>query len=291
MESKGYIPINRKLFEHDLWRKKRVFSTFEAWIDLIQQAKFEDTTEHLRGAIVTIGRGQVVSTIRELSERWKWSTTKVLKFLEMLLKNYMIKKDTLKETGQTLITLCKYETYNSTSAEKKQQKKQKKNKEKTEKKQKKNTIIGINNLNNSNNINIPPTPLTGNVSKKNPDVEASASELPPPAGLPPTEAEGAKKPKAEKPKCAARVFTPPTVEEVSAYCTERKNGIDPVAFVDFYQSRGWMYGNTKIRDWKACVRTWEQRNKTFKNQNYGAKQSGRSYMLDLPQNPNYRTEM
>ena len=56
-------------------------------------------------------------------------------------------------------------------------------------------------------------------------------------------------------------FVPPTVEEVREYCLERQNGIDPQAFVDFYASKNWMVGKTKMSDWKASVRTWEQRRK------------------------------
>lgn len=55
-------------------------------------------------------------------------------------------------------------------------------------------------------------------------------------------------------------FSPPSVEEVRAYCQERRNGIDPEAFVDFYAARGWKYGAGRpIVDWKAAVRTWEAR--------------------------------
>ena len=55
-----------------------------------------------------------------------------------------------------------------------------------------------------------------------------------------------------------RRFTPPTVEEVAAYCQERKNGIDPARFVDYYTARGWQLTNGRqVKDWKACVRTWE----------------------------------
>lgn len=54
-------------------------------------------------------------------------------------------------------------------------------------------------------------------------------------------------------------FCAPSVEEVKAYCLERGNGIDPQAFIDFYQARNWHYGTTAIRDWKACIRTWEKR--------------------------------
>ena len=54
-------------------------------------------------------------------------------------------------------------------------------------------------------------------------------------------------------------FTPPSVEEVRAYCQERNNGIDPEAFVDYYTARGWKYGQGKpVADWKASVRTWER---------------------------------
>lgn len=55
-----------------------------------------------------------------------------------------------------------------------------------------------------------------------------------------------------------KVFVPPTVDEVSAYCLERKNGINASDFVDFYTGKGWMIGKNKMVDWKAAVRTWER---------------------------------
>ena len=54
-------------------------------------------------------------------------------------------------------------------------------------------------------------------------------------------------------------FIPPTVDEVREYCQERGNRVDPQRFVDYYSSNGWMVGKTKMKDWKAAVRTWEQR--------------------------------
>ena len=56
-------------------------------------------------------------------------------------------------------------------------------------------------------------------------------------------------------------FTPPTLEEVKAYCKERNNNVDAERFIDFYESKGWMIGKSKMKDWKACVRTWEKDNK------------------------------
>jgi hypothetical protein len=60
----------------------------------------------------------------------------------------------------------------------------------------------------------------------------------------------------------AKRFIPPNVEEVESYCSERGNGIDAQSFIDFYESKGWMIGKNKMKDWKAAVRTWERsRNK------------------------------
>jgi hypothetical protein len=53
-------------------------------------------------------------------------------------------------------------------------------------------------------------------------------------------------------------FTPPTLEEVAAYCKERNNGVDPQKWYDFYSAKGWMIGKNKMKDWKAAVRTWEK---------------------------------
>lgn len=53
-------------------------------------------------------------------------------------------------------------------------------------------------------------------------------------------------------------FTPPSLDEVRAYCQERGNTVDPEKWHDFYASKGWMVGKNKMRDWKAAVRTWEK---------------------------------
>ena len=54
-------------------------------------------------------------------------------------------------------------------------------------------------------------------------------------------------------------FAPPSLTEVKAYCQERDNGVDPEAFIDFYESKGWKVGNSPMKDWQACIRTWEKR--------------------------------
>jgi hypothetical protein len=55
-------------------------------------------------------------------------------------------------------------------------------------------------------------------------------------------------------------FTPPTLAEVSSYCLERNNSIDPQHFIDYNESKGWVVGKVKMKDWKAAIRTWEKSN-------------------------------
>ena len=54
-------------------------------------------------------------------------------------------------------------------------------------------------------------------------------------------------------------FKKPTIEEIKNYCLERNNGIDANKFYDFYESKDWYIGKNKMKDWKACIRTWENK--------------------------------
>ena len=61
-------------------------------------------------------------------------------------------------------------------------------------------------------------------------------------------------------------FKKPTVNDIKEYCLWRNNGIDSETFFDFYESKDWKVGKNKMKDWKACIRTWEKRqNKTNNN--------------------------
>lgn len=66
------------------------------------------------------------------------------------------------------------------------------------------------------------------------------------------------KEKVNKEKEPPRRFTPPTVDEVKAYCTARNNSVDAQRFVDYYTANGWKVGKNPMRDWQATVRTWER---------------------------------
>ena len=57
-------------------------------------------------------------------------------------------------------------------------------------------------------------------------------------------------------------FVKPTIEEIEEYCKERNNGIDAIMFYNFYESKDWMIGKNKIKNWKSCIITWERNRKT-----------------------------
>lgn len=59
-------------------------------------------------------------------------------------------------------------------------------------------------------------------------------------------------------------FIKPTIDEIKDYCIERHNSVNAEAFYDFYESKDWYVGKNKMKDWKACVRTWEQRERKEK---------------------------
>lgn len=54
-------------------------------------------------------------------------------------------------------------------------------------------------------------------------------------------------------------FQKPTIEEIRQYCLEKGYNVDPEKFFNFYESKGWLVGKSPMKDWKAAVRTWEQR--------------------------------
>ena len=86
------------------------------------------------------------------------------------------------------------------------------------------------------------------------------------------------------PPTRTKRFAPPTVDQVREYCEERSNSVNPQRFVDYYSSNGWMVGKNKMKDWKAAVRTWEQKdNQGWQNT---SKKSSNPF-LDMLEDGNY----
>lgn len=80
---------------------------------------------------------------------------------------------------------------------------------------------------------------------------------------------------------APKRFIPPTAEQVAAYCRERGNGVDASAFVSFYESKGWMIGKNRMKDWRAAVRTWERNESSFSRNGDGHRKKPVPSLRDL----------
>ena len=108
----NFIPISRKIFTHPFWIEKRTYSKAEAWVDLIQLARYEDTEGKVfaNGRFIIYYRAEIPASVRFLCNRWKWGMGKLTKYLDLLRSERMI--DTRQSQGQTIIKIFNYELYN-----------------------------------------------------------------------------------------------------------------------------------------------------------------------------------
>lgn len=106
---RGWISLNRSIRDHWLYLEKRKFSYYEAWLDILMDANHVENKILMSGELIQINRGQFITSIRKLGERWGWSRTKVKSFLDLLESDSMVivKSDTKK----TLITVVNYDNY------------------------------------------------------------------------------------------------------------------------------------------------------------------------------------
>lgn len=78
------------------------------------------------------------------------------------------------------------------------------------------------------------------------------------------------------------VFTPPTVDEVQAYITEKGYTVDAERFVDYYTANGWKVGRSKMVDWRRTVNNWQRNEKPQKtNPEYTQKKDEQASAQEL----------
>lgn len=111
-KDKGFIKLYRSFFDNKIWQAARAFSECEAWIDLIQSARFEasPTTSRIGGYEVTWGRGEYPASNRFLARKWGRSEQWVKTFLGKLKREGMITTNNLQ--GVNVITLVNFEKFN-----------------------------------------------------------------------------------------------------------------------------------------------------------------------------------
>lgn len=131
--SKGFIKLDRTIFEHWIFQDAE---KFKAFVDLIQLMRFKDETLIIGNDVITIQRGSFYTSELKLAERWKWSRKKVRSYLDLLSKEGMlIKKGT---TKGTTLTLVNYDFYQGEGTTKGTSKEHQRNIEGTSKEHQKN---------------------------------------------------------------------------------------------------------------------------------------------------------
>jgi DNA replication protein DnaD len=110
--SKGWIRLHRDIFDNFLYTE-RPFCRVAAFIDLVLLANHEDNEIFFDGEIMVVKRGQVVTSVRKLCDRWGWSNTKINKYFKILESKLMLSRNSDKK--KTLITLINYRKYQDTN--------------------------------------------------------------------------------------------------------------------------------------------------------------------------------
>ena len=145
----GWISIHRKIQQSDIWLDKEPFDKRSAWIDLIMMANHEDRQVLFDGKFIEVKRGEKITSLRMLSEKWKWSRNKVKRFLKLLESGSMIE---LKIDHQkTTYNIANYNVYQNEDLSKRPQKDHKKTTDGPQT-DTNNNVNNINNVNNNNGV-------------------------------------------------------------------------------------------------------------------------------------------
>lgn len=146
----GWISIHRKIQDNIIWNDKP-FSRGQAWIDLIMLANHEDKKIIFNGSTVEIKRGEKITSLRKLSERWGWSRGKTKKFLNLLKDENMIEFKT--DHQKTTYKIVNYNVYQNEDLDKRATEKPLNDQQKATEKPLNDTNNNVNNINNVNNNN------------------------------------------------------------------------------------------------------------------------------------------
>lgn len=218
----GYIKLYRKCLENEFFLEKP-FDRWRAFEYLLISARYKPSRVILKGQVIELEAGQLIVSEKKLAEKWDWSRGKVRRFLSLLESLQMIQVNGT--AYGTLVTIENYTKYQCDG-----------------------TSDGTTDS------------TSGGTSDSTSDGTSDGTHI--------KKDKKVKKVKKDKNiynNARARVckthtanFSPPDIQDVKAYCMERKNNVDPERFIDFYEAKGWMVGKNKMKDWRAAVRNWER---------------------------------
>lgn len=276
----GYVSVPRSFFDSIQWRRKRIFTESEAYLDLLQMAYYgSEPTERMVGRrSFIVKRGQIITTTSFLAERWGWKLHRVRYVLRALSVTSFV--TSIVTSGRTIITVNQGNTSNCS--------------------EKSVTSFVTSIVNNKNNITkkkitkksvessvvcdtTPHAQAEGELAEAEMSKVAEVAAVPEvpevattdvaateavevaaeaqPASIVPASIVPAAEP---KPQPATRRRTPPmqrpTVWEVENFCrTQGLTLVDAQRFVDYYEANGWKVGRNPMRSWQAAARNWQRR--------------------------------
>lgn len=263
----GYVSVPREFFDSIQWRRKRIFTESEAYLDLLQMAYYgsEPTERMVGGAKVEICHGQLAAQQNYLTQRWGWTRYKVRRFFTFLCAHQFahvfstptcsvisvyqgVTSDGTKNFDTPFDTPFAHKTNNIT-------------KKKITKKSVESSVVCD---------TTPHAQTEGEVAEAEVNQVAEVAAVPEvttteAAATEAIEVAAEAQPAAEtKPKPATRRRTPPmqrpTVWEVENFCrTQGLQLVDAQRFVDYYEANGWKVGRNPMRSWQAAARNWQRR--------------------------------
>ena len=288
----GYVSVPRSFFDSTQWRRKRIFTESEAYLDLLQMAYYgSEPTERMVGRrSFIVKRGQIITTTSFLAERWGWKLHRVRYVLRALSVTSFV--TSVVTSGRTIITVnqgnasnCPEKSVTSfvTSIV---NNKNKITKKKITKKNVESSVVcdttphaqaegevaeaEVSQV--AEVAAVPEAAAVEAVEAIEVAAEAKAASIKPAASEPAAEAQPAsivlaaeaKAEPAAAPKPATRRRTPPmqrpTVWEVENFCrTQGLQLVDAQRFVDYYEANGWKVGRNPMRSWQAATRNWQRR--------------------------------
>lgn len=107
--AQGWIKLHRKVCDCWIWQDREPFDKRSAWVDLLLSANHSDKKILSDGELITVKRGQILTSIRNLSMKWKWSVNKVYRYIKLLENDGMLHKESNKD--RTLLTIVNYDIY------------------------------------------------------------------------------------------------------------------------------------------------------------------------------------
>nr|DAU66048.1 MAG TPA: replisome organizer [Caudoviricetes sp.] len=154
----GWISIHRKIQQSDIWLDKEPFDKRSAWIDLIMMANHEDKQILFNGKFIEVKRGEKITSLKQLSDRWRWSTGKVKRFLNLLESGSMIELKTKRR--YTSYKVVNYNVYQNEDIDKRNEVETKTKRRRNEDETKTETNNNINNelIMNNNTTGVVPPP-------------------------------------------------------------------------------------------------------------------------------------